>query len=1223
MRSTTIEAKLVLSGEDKGASKAVLETVKAIKAMGEATKVSAQVDKLARSLHDQEKAQKAVTAAMSARAGYEQAQAGLKATGAEAAKLAAQLDKARAARAAFDGVKAPRGSDQAREIKEATKAVREAGAAYRKAEGEVRRANAAVAAQTATLQNAERAAERLGADISNLVSHERALKRAIDGTTQALQRQIVAEDRAAAAAARSQARRAMRREAAGTVAAGAGIIASSRGKQIGLEAINSAASMDYATRYQVVATDVTEDDQRKILIPQAKRIGQETKFTNEDVIHAQTGTMQGLPFKDPNMKARVGSSIVEEARHYAVIMQSDMTRSSEGIRSFLQNTNKDISTPEKALAEAKRGTNLMVKMGKLGGMSDEDVQQFIKFGFPTGTQAGLSDVTLAALGAGGRRAGLRGDELGVFARAAASKLVAPTNKGLDALAVAGIDYSKFTKMPGGLNTGNLEAFSKRRFGKGFSGSQRSRLDDILEDGEVVGNREEFTKQVSAIVAEGYKGKKGKTSAQDSQKIAKMVGDFHKLSVESVDTEGLLRAIFSNPKMTAALRNAFFTDKHGGKAGMISSKMADFNSDVDELNKVGKDPDFAAKKSKYMTQGLGGSIDNLKGGWETLILNIGQANEGAIRFAADGLARMTDAFSNLSTQAQQIVSIVGLGGVYGTAKIAGKLLGFGALDTAGVKLTSAAVALEAAAVRLGAAPVAGAAAGAATGGAAAGSSLLGRLGPIAGRVGGVLAPLMLLRELGEAKRPMTPEGAPYRLDQAIEAGTWERAQRGAMEFKLDPEGKRGREMMRRNAVEAGKEAGRAAGQAITDGVREKAPEAGQAAGQGVADGVKEKAPEVEAQGRTILDRLRAVFSQGVHIPISFTPGEGGMGGGGGGGLIQRASFGGGSGGVAVGSGGVSVPGTPGTGGAAIRTGGRFGGLSVPGGGVVRTGLPSGALRGSGAPEGAGNRGVSGSVISRAGTMYDALRGAGFNHLHASALMGHQMEESTMNTGAWNPKEGAAGSIQWRADRRERLQAHARSMGLDWRDPRAQASFIRWEMANTERRSGARFLGSRTLEEASAALKGYIRYGSPTAADRLGHARTFDRQFRSRVPGAAGAAAGMPPPGPGYMVPLHKGGTGLSRYSDEQLREMEAADAERKRKAMERTMPAGPKEDVNATLQNVAATLRDMSLRTHHSVEVSASPGLTARTRGMGATARGPIKANVGVSMPGARDEGDWI
>ncbi|KTS30850.1 hypothetical protein NS228_06270 [Methylobacterium indicum] len=684
--------------------------------MGEATKISSQVDKLTRSLLEQQKAANAVATAMKARAGYGALNDDLKRTNAALAASAKAYDEAKRAKAAFDGVKAPKGSDQARQITETNKALREAGAAYRKAEGDVRRVNAAISAQASVMHQAESAAAALGADLSNLAAHERKLVGAIDAGTAAIKRQMAAEEHGARVSEQAAARRQRRRDAIGTIASGAAVVAAHRGKEIGMQAINAAGSMDYAQRYQVVATDVTEQDQARILTPQAKRIGQETKFSNEDVVHAQTGTMQGLPFKDPKMKAEVGASIVDQARHYAVIMQSDMTRSSEGIRSFLQNTNKDISTPEKAFKEAQRGTNLIVKMAKLGGMSDEDAQAYIKFGFPTGTQVGLSDTTLGALGAGGRRAGLRGDELGVFARAAASKLVAPTSKGLDALTAAGIRYNDFTRMPGGLSTGNLEAFSKRRFGKGFSDSQRSRLGDLLDNGEVVGDRDEFTKQVSPIIAESYrKGKKGKVTAQDSAKIAKMVGDFHKLSVESVDSEGLLRAILSNPKMTAALRNAYFTDKHGGKAGMISSKMDQFNQDYEELKHVEADPKFAEKKSLYMTQGLGGSLDNLKGSFETLVLNVGQANEGLIRFAADGIAKGTDLFSNLSKTQQQVLSLAAggaamAGGAAGAYKLTSALLGGGgasvALDGSAAKLTGAAAALEAAAARLGAGGIPG-------------------------------------------------------------------------------------------------------------------------------------------------------------------------------------------------------------------------------------------------------------------------------------------------------------------------------------------------------------------------------------------------------------------------------------------------------------------------------------------------------------------------------------
>src|SRR5687768_7267580 len=342
------------------------------------------------------------------------------------------------------------------------------------------------------------------------------------------------------------------------IGAGAALITGHRAKEFAKNAIVSAGEFDIAVRKQRAFVDIPKDIQDRLLIPQAKKIGQETKFSNTDVVRAQTATMQSLPANyNSGLRAEVGAAIMENVRNYALVMEADLKESADGLRSFLQATNKDISTKEKAITESTRATNLLVKMAKLGGMSDEDVQQFMKLGAATGTSAKLSDTTMAALASVARRSGLRGDEAGVFLRTASSKLVAPTSQGLDALTAAGIDYNKFTTMPGGLSVGNLQSFAKRRFGKGFNQSQIERLDDVLTNGDVVGNRDEFTKQVSAIVAEGFgKTKKGKLKAQDASKIAKMVGDFYKLSVESVDSEGLLKEILSNPKMTIALLNKF-------------------------------------------------------------------------------------------------------------------------------------------------------------------------------------------------------------------------------------------------------------------------------------------------------------------------------------------------------------------------------------------------------------------------------------------------------------------------------------------------------------------------------------------------------------------------------------------------------------------------------------------------------------------------------------------
>lgn len=451
---------------------------------------------------------------------------------------------------------------------------------------------------------------------------------------------------------------------AGMAAAG---IAGYRGKQFGGKAVVSASEFDIGIRKQREFVDIPKALQDSLLTPQAKRIGQDTQFTNLDVVKAQTKAMQGLPAEfDAKLRAEVGAGIIESVKNYALVMEADLQTSAEAIRTFLQTTNKDISSKEKALAQSTRATNLLVKMAKLGGMNDEDVQQYMKYGAATGTAAGLSDTTLAALGAVGRRGGLRGDELGVFVRAISSKLVAPTRKGMDALTVAGIDYNKFTSMPGGLSVSNLEGLQKQRFGKGLTSDQRERLSDILEDGEIVGKRDEFTRQVTDILAESFgKTKGGKTRAQDQERLSKMVGDFHKLSTESVNAEGLLNAIMTNPKMSIALLNAMFTDKHGGKGSILASKWGEFGANKRELDKVEGDPDFAKRKADEIMGGLGGSFERLKGSIENLILSIGQAHESMLKIGMDKIGATLDKISDAPEKVRAWGSgIAGAGGALG-------------------------------------------------------------------------------------------------------------------------------------------------------------------------------------------------------------------------------------------------------------------------------------------------------------------------------------------------------------------------------------------------------------------------------------------------------------------------------------------------------------------------------------------------------------------------------
>jgi hypothetical protein len=681
-----IEAKAVITAEDK--TGAVFDKVaKRIEGIAKSAKSAKGVDQLTKSLEAASKQMAAIDKYAASRGNFDGA-----------------LKKLRAAQAAVDAQKsamatiaAPNRAAVEAEQRRLSRVVDQASRAYEMQKAAVL-ANRAALAQT-------------GVSVNNAVNHQNRLRSAIDAASAAIDRQAAKHERQQRIADR----------VTKGVAIGGAVLATAKGaSSMATAAVRSAAEFDIGVRKQRAFVDIPQGVQDALLIPQAKRIGQDTQFSNLDVVKAQTTAMQGLPSAfTPELRAEVGAAIIENVKDYALVMEADMQKSAEAIRSFLQTTNKDISTKEKAVAEATRATNLAVKTAKLGGMNDEDAQQYFKYAAATGTAAGLSDTTLGALGAVGRRGGLRGDELGVFARSVSSRLVAPTSKGLDALTAAGIDYNQYTRMPGGLSVSNLEAMSKRRFGKGFNQDQSERLAGILTDEDVVGDKEDFTKQVSAIVAEGFeKMKNGKSKAQDSAKIAKAVGDFHKLSTESVDAEGLLNAIMSNDKMSIALMNAMFSDKHGGKGKILAGKWSEFQENKRQLDDVTNDPTFAAKKATEIMAGLGGSFERLKGSVENLQLSIGNAFSPVAKPGMDVAGGAIDWASNLHPGLLGTgAAVLGGGSVVAAGALMKTLMGGFGLSASAIALDGAAAALTGAAAALGgpAAVAKGVAPAAATGG----------------------------------------------------------------------------------------------------------------------------------------------------------------------------------------------------------------------------------------------------------------------------------------------------------------------------------------------------------------------------------------------------------------------------------------------------------------------------------------------------------------------------
>ncbi|WP_081433793.1 phage tail tape measure protein [Beijerinckia indica] len=304
-----------------------------------------------------------------------------------------------------------------------------------------------------------------------------------------------------------------------------------------------------------------------------------------------------------------------------------------------------------------------------------------KFGFASGHTGGFRNETMFGILAALSRAGYHGDEAGVATRAIATKLVAPTAKGLDALSAMGINHNDFTKMPGGMSPEALDSMQKRRFGVSLNASQKSRLGALFANDAIVGNRDDFIAQTTEIMADSFaKNKKGKLSAQDANKIGKLTGDFYKMAIESVDVEGLLRAILeAHP--TLAQANALFTSQHGGKVTALSENAERTETIIHDVSNVHEG--FAEDIGNKRNEGVSGSFLSLEAAMEALKLRIGEVNQGLLKFSADLASDTLKKIANLPDDVLQkgSLGVAGAGALSGLAGLVSFVSGDGLANAA--------------------------------------------------------------------------------------------------------------------------------------------------------------------------------------------------------------------------------------------------------------------------------------------------------------------------------------------------------------------------------------------------------------------------------------------------------------------------------------------------------------------------------------------------------------
>ncbi|GHD07690.1 phage tail tape measure protein [Tianweitania populi] len=430
--------------------------------------------------------------------------------------------------------------------------------------------------------------------------------------------------------------------------------------------------------YQAVLGSFTPEG-RAQLNAQANAIGKDTRFSDTDVVRAQTSILQG-GIRDP----KTIMDLTDKVTNYALAMKVTLEEAAETVRGAALSKRVKLSDA-KAIGDF---VDSLVWMAKNGGMNDEDVRQYMKYGGASTTGAGLPDAYSSAMAMLLKRSGVRGDEAGVFARSASSKLVAPTNKGRKALYAMGLDYNDYTTMPDSWNDVGIGKMMKNEFGVRLTPEMREEINQILNQEEftdsdtgetrsVASDSGEFVARLSDVLTPLF-GEK--MSGADAKALSKALGDYHKMSVESVDVVGLFRAIMSNPDTSLAKLNAYFTDKQGSRANMIAQQFPLFEQLLQTMQNVPQGE--AARIGTEANKGVYGDFTRMTGAWENALLKVSQDFEFATRPVIRTIDSVLTGFTNLDQGTRQLTAAVvtaggalgGLAAMGATGRIVGRLLG---------------------------------------------------------------------------------------------------------------------------------------------------------------------------------------------------------------------------------------------------------------------------------------------------------------------------------------------------------------------------------------------------------------------------------------------------------------------------------------------------------------------------------------------------------------------
>lgn len=525
---------------------------------------------------------------------------------------------------------------------------------YSRASTAVERATRAFREQGQAVRAARGALTEAGIPVNTIAQQQAALTRSLNATTRAMERQAMAGRamRGAAGIPASAVPSSGYRIRPGAAAAegtgatiipfgikGAGVLAAgyavARAHGAVLDQHND---FQQAYLYQQAVLGVDKEGQRPLL-DQAEKIGKDTKFTNADIVKAQTDIGSKLPKQMQTPGVIMG--ITEHTKNYALAMQVSMEEASEAIVGYMKSWGYDLSSPQAAEASARRASNYLVEFAKTTGAKHHDLIGMTKFGAAPSRVGGMSEELTNAIAAQLVRVGYEGAMAGTFSRAVATKLAVPTQQGRVAMASAGIEYGDYRR-PGSVPA-TAESFAlalKQKYGRGLTPAQQAAFQAIIDDPDVMNNSGAFAEKTSEFLNSNFarRTKSGKIDVKQAESLRKTLDQWYAVVSGGVDTPRLFMDLLNRPSgLSPALARYLFGQEHGGRAiGLDVNAIR-----RDEATYKATPENRAQVVGDKMQEGAQGEWNKLVGSVQTFGVALGEATDATRAWTYKGLGSLFD------------------------------------------------------------------------------------------------------------------------------------------------------------------------------------------------------------------------------------------------------------------------------------------------------------------------------------------------------------------------------------------------------------------------------------------------------------------------------------------------------------------------------------------------------------------------------------------------------